>query len=134
MTNKHKNKKVAINGVQYDSKAEMSRGFELEMLEKAGEIKDLQRQVKFQLQEKFKIQNKTIREITYIADYVYYDNRLKKVIMEDVKNPYNAKADKAFSLKKKMLLSELLKENKRDVIFRVCIKGAKSTIIEDYVI
>lgn len=131
MTNKHKNKKVAINGVQYDSKAEMSRGVELQQLEKAGEIKDLQRQVKFQLQEKFKIQNKTIREITYIADYVYYDNRLKKTIIEDVKNPYNAKEDKGFSLKKKMLLYKLLNE---DVIFRVCIKSAKSTIIEDYVI
>ena len=48
-SNKYQNKKITIDGVKYDSKKEARRWQELKLLEKAGEIYDLRRQVKFVL-------------------------------------------------------------------------------------
>ena len=42
-------------------------------------------QVKYELQEAFTKNGKTYRKIEYIADFVYYDNKLKKTIVEDTK-------------------------------------------------
>lgn len=49
------------------------------------EIKDLELQKKFELQPKYKINDKTIRAISYVADFVYWDNTKKEVIIEDTK-------------------------------------------------
>lgn len=43
------------------------------MLEDAGKIVDLELQRKFVLQPTFKLNEKTYRAITYIADFVYKD-------------------------------------------------------------
>ena len=63
-------------GRGFDSIAERRRGEELHMLQLAGEITDLQYQVKFKLCDKPKI--------TYTADFQYID-RDGKVLTEDVK-------------------------------------------------
>ena len=47
--NKYKAKKVEINGEVFDSKKEANRYQELLLLQRAGKIRDLQRQVKFEL-------------------------------------------------------------------------------------
>ena len=44
------------------------------LLEAQGAISDLQRQVRFTLQPSFKHQGKTIRAITYVADFTYVDS------------------------------------------------------------
>lgn len=82
--NKYKNKKMVLNGRVYDSKKEMMRAIQLRQMEKAGLISDLQEQVRFVLQEPF-VNNygKKIREICYIADFVYNENG--KQIVEDCK-------------------------------------------------
>ena len=67
----------------FDSIAESKRYKELALLEKAGEIKDLQLQPRFELQESFKKNGKTYRKIEYIADFMYEENG--KMIVEDVK-------------------------------------------------
>ena len=46
---KYLNRKVTINGEIFDSQKEYKRFCELSLLEKAGAITDLQRQVKFML-------------------------------------------------------------------------------------
>lgn len=98
--NKYKNKKMVLNGRVYDSKKEMMRAIQLKQMEKAGLISDLQEQVRFVLQEPF-VNNygKKIREIAYVADFVYNENG--KQIVEDVKS--QATRDIAvFKIKHKM--------------------------------
>lgn len=81
--NKYKNEKVTINGIGFDSKAEARRYQELWLLEKVGTIKGLVLQPSFVLQPSYKKNGKTIRAITYKADFAYYENN--KYIVEDVK-------------------------------------------------
>lgn len=42
-------------------------------------------QVKYELQSSFKKNGETYRAITYIADFVYWDNKHSKTIVEDTK-------------------------------------------------
>ena len=58
----------------FDSKKERDYYIILEMLLKNKQISDLKTQVKFELQPSFKFKGKTIRAITYIADFTYIDN------------------------------------------------------------
>ena len=83
--NKYKNKKVAVNGKVFDSKKEAKRYCELVKLEQAGLIKDLETQKKFLLLDTFKKNSKTYKQISYYADFVYFDVYEKKTIVEDVK-------------------------------------------------
>ena len=82
---KYHSKKIIVDGIEFDSKKEANRYYELKLLEKQGYIKDLRLQHKFELQPGFKKNGKTYRPITYIADFVYLDLRTNKNIVEDVK-------------------------------------------------
>lgn len=73
--NKYHNKKS--NG--FDSKKEKRQYQILKMLEKSKVISDLRTQVTFELQPSFKINDKTIRAIKYIADFVYIKNGIEEV-------------------------------------------------------
>ena len=92
---KYKAEKVEILGIKFDSKREAKRYFELRLLEQAGEISNLQRQVKYILipaQMEFYIgktgQKKAgkvlERECSYRADFSYIDKQGQKIV-EDVK-------------------------------------------------
>lgn len=96
--NKYHNKKIMVDGVLFDSKKEYKRYLDLKLLEKAGRIKDLERQVSFELQPAFTLNNKKFQKITYIADFVYFDNDKNKQIVEDVKGFKT----KDYNLKKKL--------------------------------
>ena len=113
---KYKNKKVLIDGIEFDSRLEANRYFQLKILEKAKEIKDLRRQVKFELQESYKKNNKRIQSINYVADFVYYDFRKNKTIVEDTKGfkteIYKLKK-KIFEYKYKDL--EIIEITKKDI-------------------
>lgn len=101
---KYRNQKVIINGIKIaDSKKEDKRLNELRLLERAGEIKELHTQVRFELQPSYKIGNKTIRKIEYICDFLYYDNIIKKQIVEDVKSS-NKFQTEVYRLKKKLFM------------------------------
>lgn len=93
---KYGNKKVTIDGIKFDSKRESIRYKELKIMQEAGLISDLELQVKFVLQDKFKKNGKTIREISYVADFTYIENG--KMIVEDSKGFKN----QTYLLKKKM--------------------------------
>ena len=82
---KYKNKKVTVNGKVFDSKKEAKRYCELIKLEQAGLIKDLETQKKFLLLDSFRKNDKTYKQISYYADFVYFDVHSKKTIVEDVK-------------------------------------------------
>ena len=98
---KYKNKKVKVNGKVFDSKKEAKRYCELIKLEQAGLIKDLETQKKFLLLDSFKKNGKTYKQISYYADFVYFDVYLKKTIVEDVKASKYFKTD-VYKLKKKL--------------------------------
>lgn len=73
--NKYRNKKVQVDMYVFDSIAESKRYKELVLLEKAGEICNLELQPRFLLQESFKKNGKTYRKIEYIADFMYCQGR-----------------------------------------------------------
>lgn len=67
-----------IDGIRFASKREAKRYWELKMLERAGEIKDLRLQVRFPL-----VVN-SIKIATYVADFCYVAKDGKKIV-EDSK-------------------------------------------------
>ena len=81
---KYHAKKVTVNGITFDSKKEADRYKVLSMLEQVGHIKDLKRQVKFELIPSQKVDGKVVeRPCTYVADFTYYKGY--DYIVEDVK-------------------------------------------------
>lgn len=97
---KYKNRKVEYKGIVFDSVKERNYYMYLEGLLDAGEITDLQLQVKYELQPRFKAKNgHIIRPITYTADFVYKDKDGQEVIV-DVKG---FRTD-VYKLKKKLML------------------------------
>ncbi len=105
MRTKYHNRKVTVEGETYDSMKEYRRFCELVLLQRAGEISGLQRQVKFQLIPAQRTRGpdgktRTERAVVYIADFVYTDNRTGRQIVEDVKGMRT----KEYILKRKMLL------------------------------
>jgi len=104
---KYGNRKVTIvfkgEEVEFDSKKEANRAKELELMEKAGEIKALEIQVPYVLIPAFKDkQGKKHRGAKYIADFTYYDMAKGDVIIEDVKSPATRK-NAVYRLKKEMM-------------------------------
>lgn len=102
MASKYRSKKVKIDGMVFDSKKEANRYLELKLLVKAKEIRDLELQPRFVLQESFKRKGKTHRAITYIADFKYIDCKTGKTVVEDTKG-YRTEV---YNIKKKLFLNK----------------------------
>lgn len=83
--NKYHNEIIEVDGEKIDSKKEYERYKELKLLENQGIIKDLRRQVRFELQPSYKKNGKLVRGIYYIADFVYIDTFKGQKIVEDTK-------------------------------------------------
>lgn len=99
---KYRNKKITINGITYDSQKEYSRHNELKLLERAGVISDLERQVKYTLIPTQRIDGKVVeREVSYIADFRYQQDG--ETVVEDVKSPITRK-EPLYICKRKMML------------------------------
>ena len=82
---KYRATKTVVDGITFDSKKEAKRYAELKLMERAGAIRDLQRQVRYELIPAFDCDGKHYRSATYIADFVYTDVKTGKKIVEDVK-------------------------------------------------
>jgi hypothetical protein len=81
---KYGNKPVTIDGIWFQSTKEGKRWCELKLLERAGVITDLKRQVKFELTpETVRSDGKVEDKSTYTADFVYTENG--KNVIEDSK-------------------------------------------------
>lgn len=93
---KYNNRKMMLDGILFDSEKEAKRYAELKLLEKLGEIKNLERQVPFVIVEK----SKYGRELSYCADFVYNLADGTKVV-EDVKS--EATKTRLYSLKKRLV-------------------------------
>lgn len=82
---KYYSKKIVVDGIKFDSKKEAAYYQKLKILEKADKIKNLTLQKEFLLQEKFKLNGKTRREINYRADFSYISTDDDKLHIVDVK-------------------------------------------------
>lgn len=101
------NKKTTINGHTFDSKKEAARYQKLVLLERANEIRNLICHPIFMLQAGFKDNmGSKHRSITYSADFQYYDNNLKKTVIEDVKCNATFRTE-TYKIKKKLFLKTL---------------------------
>lgn len=83
MRSKYHAKKTTIDGITFDSRREAKRYSELKLMERAGAISDLRRQVRYELIPAFDVDGKHYRAITWIADFVYVE--AGKEIVEDCK-------------------------------------------------
>lgn len=118
---KYKNKKVVYEGITFDSQKEARRYYELKLLQRAGEIKDLELQKEFELipaqYESFERYGKKGQRLkdgkrciekscVYKADFTYTDTKSGKTVVEDVKgyvDPSSAGFAK-FVIKRKLML------------------------------
>lgn len=108
--NKYHNKKAVVDGIVYDSKKEAARHEELLLLERAGVIQNLQRQVKYVLipsqREPDTVgsrggihKGKTIeKECAYYADFVYEEDG--QTVVEDAKGMRTTE----YVIKRKLML------------------------------
>lgn len=106
---KYHNKKITVDGQTYDSKKEYLRHKELLLLERAGKIQDLRRQVEYMLiPSQFGMvpdaetgRTKRVcleRACNYRADFTYFENG--KLVVEDCKGFRTPD----YILKRKMML------------------------------
>lgn len=80
---KYGNRRVLTADGWFDSQRELKRWGELQLLQKAGQITELQRQVPYELIPK----RGRLRKIVFIADFVYLENG--KQVVEDSKGYRN---------------------------------------------
>lgn len=92
--NKYGNRKVVIDNKEFDSQKEGNRYLELKLLQRAGKIKDLKLQVKFELIPK----QQGERACNYVADFVYTENG--QLVVEDTKGFRTAD----YKIKRKLML------------------------------
>lgn len=94
-TSKFGNKRCQSGGLTFDSQAERERWLILRQLEEQGRIKDLRRQVKFDL-----VVNGVLIT-TWRCDFQYVDCDTNEQVVEDVKG----KANDRWPMKKKLMLA-----------------------------
>lgn len=108
--NKYHSKKVIVGGEVFDSRKEYRRFCELSLLQKAGAITELQRQVEFELipaqrepdtvgvRGGVKKGRVIEQKCSYVADFVYKENG--KLVVEDTKGFKT----KDYIIKRKLML------------------------------
>ena len=85
MRSKYHACKTVVAGITFDSKKEAKRYAELKLLERGGAIKDLRRQVRYELIPAFDVAGKHYRPTSYVADFVYTDCKTGNEVAEDCK-------------------------------------------------
>lgn len=97
--NKYGNDKTLVDGIKFDSVKEADFYCQLKMRRMAGEVKDFDLQVPYELQPSFKRDGRVIRAIRYVADFVisYPDGRQEVIDVKGFRT-------KEYLLKKKLLL------------------------------
>ena len=92
--------KKDVDGIRFDSTKEANRYDQLKLLKRAGKIKDLRLQVRYDLipSQKFS-DGKTMIGTYYLADFVYFDCDKGCEVVEDVKG----KKTDVYQIKRKLM-------------------------------
>lgn len=101
--NKYHNREVTSVVGHFDSQKEYNRYRELDLLQRAGKIKNLKRQIRYSiLPAQKRADGRRERGIEYIADFVYEEATPDgwQTVVEDVKGKITA----AYVMKRKMML------------------------------
>ena len=99
MRSKYHSRKITRDGETFDSVKEYRRWCELKLLEQAGKIADLKRQLKFELIPSQRVDGRVVeRPCTYIADFVYQEDG--QTVVEDTKGFKT----KDYIIKRKLML------------------------------
>ena len=99
---KYRNRETKVGDETFDSAKEARRIQELRLLEKAGQIRELQTQVKFRLlPAQVRSDGTKERAVDYIADAVYWQGDAQ--VVEDTKSDITRK-DPVYVLKRKLML------------------------------
>lgn len=100
MAKYHNIKTTTSDGIRHDSQKEATRWCELKLLERAGKISDLKRQVEYELipdqfetYERYGKRGNRLkdgiklieRRVCYVADFVYTDLATGQTVVEDTK-------------------------------------------------
>lgn len=102
MNNKFNAQKVNLDGETFDSRKEALRYQELKLMQRAGVITDLQRQVKFEIIPQCKtIDGRKAQARYYIADFTYCERGM--LVVEDVKGYRKGAVYELFKLKKALM-------------------------------
>lgn len=98
---KYHSRKITRDGEVFDSVKEYRRWCELKLLERAGKIVNLKRQLKFELIPSQKVDGKVVeRPCNYIADFYYTDTETWQTVIEDTKGFKT----KDYIIKRKLML------------------------------
>lgn len=95
---KYHNKRIVTPDGKFDSKREYERWCELKLLQRAGQISGLKRQVRYNLVPIQHAKGRNERAIDYIADFVYRKDG--QMVVEDVKG----KRTSEYIIKRKLML------------------------------
>lgn len=90
----------------FDSAKEAKRYAELKLMERAGLIRDLKCQVRYEIVPKQFKNGHKMQRADYIADFVYTDAGTGRQVVEDVKGYKGGEAYRLFILKKKLMLEK----------------------------
>lgn len=102
--NKYSAKKTTVDGIMFDSKAEAERFEVLKVLQNSGEIGDITVHPIYVLVEGGQTASGVkLSSIKYEADFKYYDMKLKKYVIEDVKGF----ATPTYKIKRNLFLRQL---------------------------
>ena len=118
---KYHNKKVDSADGKFDSKFEYEEWCRLKLLERAHLISELQRQVSFDLIPTIKTTAGTLQKIRYIADFVYVEDGILKIV--DTKG---FETD-TYKIKKRLLINQYINGNS---VFIERKKGKKDKIYQ----
>ena len=104
---KYGNLKAEEDGHKFDSQKEYKRYKQLRMLERTGQIKDLQHHVKFEIAPAVHFPSKKSPSLPryYEADFVYTITKTGQRIVEDVKSTTTAK-NQLYLLKKHLMMDK----------------------------
>jgi len=100
MTNKYNARATTTDGIRFDSLREAERYNELCLLQKAEEVHLLKVHPRFEIIKGFEIDGKKIRPTYYEADFMYWDCKIGRMVVEDVKGVETA----VFKIKRKLFL------------------------------
>ena len=98
-TSKFRSRKTEVDGIVFDSAKEARRWTELRLLESAGAILHLERQVAFDL-----IASNGEVVAKYYADFRYKDLALNQIVVEDTKSDHTRTLP-VYRLKKKLMMA-----------------------------